>query len=421
MNSIYKNMSKTEIEIIEGGTDKKKLMIMGAGIYQVPLIKKAKAMGLETLVVSIPGEYPGIALADEFIPLDTRDKEGILKYAMERGIRGICTSGTDVAVQTIGYVNEHMNLSGISYEAAQKVTDKLLMKQAFSKHDVSTAAFEKVTSYEQALSAADTIGYPVIVKIVDSSGSRGVKKVKSREELLDAYTEASNITKKDYLLIEAFIDAEEIGVDAFVSEHGIEVFLPHEKFTYTVNGVTVPMGHAFPFHADNKLFAELEKQMNLAVEAVGLKNCPVNADVFIKEDKVWIIEIGGRTGATCIPELISTYKGYDWYEKIIRAALGESVDFTSEKEIPCMAKLLFSHKDGIIKHIDQKVVQTLLEKGVIVQLDYGIGKTIETMKNATDRIGHVIMSGDDESVLDEYLAMLRGAIELEENSSKLEM
>lgn len=86
-----------------------------------------------------------------------------------------------------------------------------------------------------------------------------------------------------------------------------------------------------------------------------------------------------------------------------------------------MAKLLFSHKDGIIKHIDQKVVQTLQEKGVIVQLDYGIGKTIETMKNATDRIGHVIMSGDDESVLDEYLAMLRGAIELEENSSKLEM
>ena len=147
----------------------------------------------------------------------------------------------------------------------------------------------------------------------------------------------------------------------------------------------------------------------------------VSASVFIKEDKVWIIEIGGRTGATCIPELISTYKGYDWYEKIIRAALGESVDFTSEKEIPCMAKLLFSHKDGIIKHIDQKVVQTLLEKGVIVQLDYGIGKTIETMKNATDRIGHVIMSGDDESVLDEYLAMLRGAIELEENSSKLEM
>ena len=42
---------------------KKKLMILGAGIYQVPLIKKAKEMGLETLVVSIKGNYPGIALA----------------------------------------------------------------------------------------------------------------------------------------------------------------------------------------------------------------------------------------------------------------------------------------------------------------------------------------------------------------------
>lgn len=408
-------MNKTKIIKKEKYEDKKKLMIMGAGIYQVPLIKKAKELGLETLVVSIPGAYPGIGLADEFISLDTRDKEGILKCAMEQGINGICTSGTDVAVQTIGYVNEHMHLGGISYEAAEKVTDKLLMKLAFAKHGVSTARFETVTSYKQAITAANTIGYPVIVKIVDSSGSRGIKKVSDEDSLAAAYTEAMNITKKDYLLIEEFIDAKEIGVDAFVGEHGMEIFLPHEKFTYTVNGVTVPMGHAFPIHAGEKLLKELEKQMTLAIEAVGLRNCPVNADIFIKDDKVWIIEIGGRTGATCIPELISAYKGYDWYEKIIGAALGETVDFTSEKQNPCMAKLLFSSTDGIIKRIDQDIIETLKEKGVTVQLDYGVGKSVEAMKNATDRIGHVIMYGEDEAELDKYLESLRNAIELEEN------
>lgn len=393
--------------------NKKRLMIMGAGIYQVPLIKKAKELGLETLVVSIPGLYPGIELADEFIPLDTRDKENILKYAKEKNISGICTSGTDVAVQTIGYINDHMNLSGISYEAARKVTDKLLMKQAFVDHHVSTARFEKVTSLEEAYEAADHIGYPVIVKIVDSSGSRGVKKAADRQDLLSAYMEAVNVTGKDYLLIEEYIDADEIGVDAFVGENGIEVFLPHEKFTYTVNDVTVPMGHAFPFKAGDARMSELKKQIALAVEAVGLKNCPVNADVFIKDDKVWIIEVGGRTGATCIPELISIYKGYDWYEKLILASLGEKIDFNTKVETPCMAKLLFSHADGKIVHINQKMIESLEEKGVVVQLDYGIGKSVETMKNATDRIGHLIMAGENEDELDHYLAMLREAVELE--------
>lgn len=109
---------------------KKKLMILGAGIYQVPLIKKAKEMGLETLVVSIKGNYPGIALADSFYEIDTRDYEKILETAKREKISGICTSGTDVAVRAIGFVCDNLGLCGIPREAAWKVTDKLLMKEA---------------------------------------------------------------------------------------------------------------------------------------------------------------------------------------------------------------------------------------------------------------------------------------------------
>ena len=68
----------------------KKLMILGAGIYQVPLIRKAKEMGLETYVLSYPGNYPGIPLADHYAPLDTRDKEAILRNGCGRGIHRIC-------------------------------------------------------------------------------------------------------------------------------------------------------------------------------------------------------------------------------------------------------------------------------------------------------------------------------------------
>ena len=99
-------------------------MILGAGIYQVPLIRTARRMGLYTIVVSIPGDYPGFALADRIYELNTRDKEAILAAAEKEQIDGICTSGTDVAVSTIGYVCEKMHLSGIPYEAAEILTDK---------------------------------------------------------------------------------------------------------------------------------------------------------------------------------------------------------------------------------------------------------------------------------------------------------
>lgn len=390
----------------------KKIMILGAGIYQVPLIQKAKEMGLKTLVVSIPGPYPGISLADEFFPFDTRDYEGILKCAKEQGISGICTSGTDVAVRAIGYVNEHLNLKGISYDAACRVTDKMLMKEAFAEHGVSTARFIKVMSLTEALDAADAIGYPVILKIVDSSGSRGVIKAENAQELTDAYEEASRITRKEYLLIEEFIQADEIGVDAFVGEHGMEVFLPHEKFTYTSDGVTVPLGHAFPYKGSEELLKELKLQLEKAAEAVGLKNCPINADVFVKGNKVWIIEIGGRTGATCIPELISIYKGYDWYEKIICAAMGEAADFTSEQENSCMAKLLFSDVTGRIEEIDETVLKELEKEGAAVQLDYGIGAQIDKMRNATDRIGHVILACEKEQEIDRCIQKIKEGIRI---------
>ena len=114
-------------------------MILGAGIYQVPLIRTARRMGLYTIVVSIPGDYPGFALADKIYELNTRDKEAILAAAEKEQIDGICTSGTDVAVSTIGYVCEKMHLSGIPCEAAEILTDKAKMKDAFRQGGVSAA------------------------------------------------------------------------------------------------------------------------------------------------------------------------------------------------------------------------------------------------------------------------------------------
>ena len=74
----------------------KKIMILGAGIYQVPLIKTAKKLGLYTIVVSIPGNYPGFELADKVYYENTVDDEKILEIAKEEQITGENIDWTDL-------------------------------------------------------------------------------------------------------------------------------------------------------------------------------------------------------------------------------------------------------------------------------------------------------------------------------------
>lgn len=392
----------------------KKILILGASIYQVPLIKTAKRLGVYTIVASIPGEYPGFALADKVYYINTVDKEAILKVSQDEKIDGICTTGTDVAVSTIGYVCERMNLAGISEEAAVRATDKAKMKEAFQAHNVSAAKFKEVHNLDEVYTAADEIGLPVVVKRVDSSGSRGITIVKEKTGLAQAFEDAVSHSYKDYALVEEMLSGTEIGVDGVVQNGKLIFLAPHEKFVYRSEKITIPAGHGFPYRGSKTVLREIEIQMQRAVKALGLDNCSVNADVFVDGDKVYIIEMGGRTGATCIPELISMYHGFDFYEKILQNALGIPLDFTSEKEgVSCMAKLLMSPVNGMITGINEKRLANIRCSGNLVDLDFPVGHAVEAMENGTTRIGHVVVRADSVEELDEIVSSVYSCIEVD--------
>ena len=114
-------------------------MVLGAGVYQYPLIKAAQEMGISTVVVSYPGNYPGFAIADEIEYIDIRDKEKVLNAARKHKIDGICTTGSDVGVTTMGYVNSSLSLAGVSHQAAKLANNKYEMKQKFIEHGVRCA------------------------------------------------------------------------------------------------------------------------------------------------------------------------------------------------------------------------------------------------------------------------------------------
>ena len=368
---------------------KKRIMILGAGIYQVPLIHKAKELGYHTIVVSYPGPYPGFAIADEVLYLDTTDSEAILKAAREHEIAGICTTGTDVAMASIGLVNDSMGLAGISGSAARILTDKAVMKQAFWDAGVRTAAFRKVFSLEEAYSALLCIGAPVVVKVTDKSGSRGIIRVDCPDELPADYNEAMIVTNKVYLLVEKCVFGHEICVDAFISGGKPVLLLPHDKLVYRGPQTTVPVGHVFPYEMSKALREDIYDQVSRIIEASGMDNCAMNMDAFVSGDELYVIEAGGRCGATCIPELISLYGGIDYYALMLKAALGHPESFELRENIPCMASLLYVEEPGTLLSVDMEKIRAMRSRGVFVSFDYAAGEELPVMRNGTDRIGQV--------------------------------
>ncbi len=387
------------------------LMILGAGIYQLPLIKTARNLGLRTIVVTPPGNYPGIQEADLWCDADTRDCEYILEIARAQKIDGICTSGTDVAVRSLGYVCDALRLPGITYEAARNATDKRLMKEAFQNHGVSTAPFRIAHDVAEARTAAKDIGLPVMMKATDSSGSRGISKVSREEDIDRAFQESSEITRNSYVIVEKFIEGFEIGVDGFVDEEGNpSIILPHGKFVYTTDAASIPQGHYFPLNVEKSVVAAIRNEAVKASQALGLSSCAFNSDVLINDDGVHVIEMGGRTGATCIPELISIHTGFNWYEKIIRVALGEQVSFDGATSVPCMAKILVSPITSRVESIRWKTIHQLEQNGVEVVLDVRKGDTIHQVENGTDRFGHVIVRERSEDQLDDLINRVESCI-----------
>ncbi len=371
----------------------KKIMILGAGIYQVPLIKTAKRLGIYSIVVSIPGNYPGFELADKIYYENTTDYDKILEIAGKEQIDGIVTAGTDVAVITIGKVCDELKLCGLSFEAAKVAANKLLMKSKYEEHGVRTAKFREIP-----LDATDVaervaeLSFPLIFKSVDSSGSRGIVKVDSKADFDAAIQNVRENTRSDYYIVEEFIEGEEFGAQAFVYRGEVTFILPHGDYVFK-GDTGVPIGHFAPYELESSVIEDARQQLTAAIHAMGLDNCAINADFILKDGKTYVLEIGGRSGATCLAELVSIYYGFDYYEKILRCALGEDTVFDCNSHaVPNASMLLMSEKDGVI---EEQTDRNPKHPDIYdIQFDYKPGDSVHKFHVGPHRIGHVITKGD---------------------------
>ena len=371
----------------------KKLMILGASYSQLPLYKMAKKLGIATVAVSTPGDWPCFAVADECSYTDISDPEAVLEAAREHHIDGITTCCLDAGIRSIGYVCEHMGLKGLSARAGFLCSDKYYMKEAFVKGGVRCARHICIHNREELEAALDQLDFPVILKAVDLMGSRGLFRCETREEAFAHYPDTMAATGRDYCLVEEFIQGQMLGCEAMISNGKFLFCLPNNIENYQSH-VPTPIGHSVPYEKLGTLGSEVEHQLKLAVQALGMDNCPVNCDLMEKDGKIYVIEITGRAGGTCLPETVGLYYDIDYYEAMVRLALDMNVESLFEKKSPCTANLshiLTSDRSGILKQIRNDNAMT----ENIVDLSFNVepGEEIRRYENGRDRIGQVILKG----------------------------
>lgn len=376
----------------------KRLLILGAGRGQIGLYEAAKQMGIVTIAGTMPDNNPPcIPLADEVCYMNIADPEDVFAKAKELNLDGVATCCLDTGIAALGRTCDGLGLTGLSEKAAIMCNDKSKMKKAFMEHGVSTAKYFEVATEKELQIALEKINLPVIVKATDLQGSRGIYIAKTKEEAIKGFTEAMRLTRRSYCIVEEYIEGWEFGAQAFVKDEEILFVMPHGDNTY-MSHTAVPVGHYVPLDCNQDVNRQTEVAVRSAIRALSLNNCAVNVDLILKDGTVYVIELTGRVGANCLPELVEINYGVEYYKMIAALAIGDDpIEYWKQKnsyETAGLAKMIIStEKSGVLKeiayqdHNDPDVIQVSFFKKP--------GDEIRQFVDSNDCIGQIIVKGKD--------------------------
>ena len=398
----------------------KQFIVIGAGELQIPLIKAAKTLGLKVIATDQNPEALGFEFSDDFIIADTMNAqeslEKVQKYVALKGdIHGVATAGTD-ASYTVATIAHHFNLPGHHPDAALNASDKALMRKAFEKAGVPIPLYKKVTNLEEALSFFEELNHICVVKPTRNMGARGVSLVKSVEELTSALTLAQE-NNRDFpeILIEEFIDAHELSIDALINNG-----------TITITGVAdriieyppyfVETGHILPSNLDNEWLERAILTFKNGIKALGLSHGAAKADLKISKNQTWVIEIAARlSGGFMSSHTFPFATGIPLHEYMVKTALGENLpELSPTKNFTSIERAIILPPGKVI---NISVPDNILEQKYISHFSVKaqVGDLVHCPKNNLDKQGNIIATAPTRELalraINETLASIKIEVE----------
>lgn len=389
-------------------TNQHKIVILGAGEGQLPLIHRAKNAGWYVIVVSPKGDYPGFALADECCYADISDRDTLLAIAQEHQAEAIATDQTDVSVPALQYVAKTLHLPHIECEDIYRFQLKSLMRQVCAEAGLPTIPYAVVATIEEASQFMLRLApAAVIIKPVDSQGSRGVQRVNKIAELNEAWPETIRYSKSKRVIIEQFVEGQEIEVDSVVRDGQILGVLIGDVFNFDLKNTFSGYERKYPTVFPQSLQDYIREINAQTLKALGLRTGWTHGEYIVtKEGEVYLIEVGARGGGNYIgSDIVRTMLGVGTDEMAFLTAIGDNsfYDQVGLRNAFCAYKCFFLPA-GTITKID--IEPGYMEQPFVIAhnlWELEDGKRIRTNTDKTSRYT-VVLTASSQEELDARLA-----------------
>ena len=388
-------------------SSKEYFWVIGGGILQVPLIKEANDLNLQTLVTDGNPNCECIGLCDLFFELDIFDIDGHIKLYEDRikkldiNILGVLAAGID-AHQTMAYLNKYLKLPGVSPEVSNLVSNKDLFRDKMVELGLEVPAFASISRNDlpNLEKICKKIGFPLIIKNTSSSGSRGTKIFYESDpkEMERIALEAISVSRSKKALIESFWHGTEHTVETIFDINGKfhRCFITDRHFDKS-NGYALETGLTHPSQLS---LDDQESMYKLAENAARLFNINIGAakfDMILTDSGPKIIEMTVRlSGGFDCQYLVPAATGKNILKTAILTAIGKPFKkqyLTDNLKRFAVSESIWPQK-GKIKEISGLSKAKKIKGYENIFFRYDLGDVVEDYTDCTKRVCFIIASGD---------------------------
>ena len=393
----------------------KKILLLGGSAQQVVAIETAKRMGYATVLCDYLPDNPGRLAADRFYPVSTTDRGAVLKIAAEERVDGVLAYASDPAAPTAAFVAQELGLPGTPLEAVEILCNKHLFRKFLRENGFPSPEARDYTDAAAALREAQTLPYPLIVKPVDSSGSKGATVLRDSTGLAGALDFAFSFSRCHRVIVERFIERKHpfmVGGDIFVRNGEVILWGLLNCHRDSAVNALVPVGKSWPLCLDAADEQHIRDTLSRLVRLLGIQNCAMNVELMVDRDgAVWPVDIGPRCGGNMIPNLLGDMFGVDIVKMCIQAAMGERVDAAVQQASGCYATHnLHSSRAGRYRGV--RFSEALAPHIYRSCLYKSPGDPVEYFSNASKCLGIVFMRFEEEETMHAILSHINEHIEI---------
>jgi len=395
-------------------------LVLPATSYRGPdFVAAAGELGVD-LLVATEGSLPLSSGVAAVVPIDCADPQRAARAIVDAAesfpldaVLGVDDSGVMVAALAA----EALGLPHNPVGAVAATRDKAVMRDFLAAAEVAQPQFATAGGVDEALQVVETIGYPVVVKPRTLSASRGVIRADDDRSLTETWRRVATIVDEAGhtlpLLVEEFVEGDEVAVEALATQHGVEVLAVFDKPDPLAGPYFEETIYVTPSRHPAATLLAVERVLGQAVSALGLVHGPLHAEFRLTDAGPKVIEVASRSiGGLCGRSLRFGLLGQSLESLLIRAALDMPRRGMGREQAASGVMMVPIPRSGVLREVLGQAALGEVDGVTGLEITVPIGRHIRSLPEGDRYLGFLFATADTPEGVEAALREAHGLLEV---------